>query len=383
MRGATRAFVALMLAIVPLQAQESASAPAPSRTEQTPRANRAQSSQEQERRDRLRKELRLLRLSGEDAQTPSADSFAIGGRTIAAGDTVEGPVGAADGDLIVDGVVNGDAMVIGGNLVVRRGGVVTGNALAVGGHVQAQGGRVDGEMRSLSGVATDARTPTRAARPWTTWQSIKLVIGCFAILFVIGVGVLMFAEGNIDGVVIALERSFTKAFWLGLLGQLALLPALLLLLVGLTLTVLGILLIPFAIVAFCIAAAGLVTLGFLASARLTGGFAAQRGGTARSQSLRTLLIGVSAYAALWLLAAGFTWQPVAGSVLRGIATIVTWVAATAGLGAVLASRAGTQRPGTRTARRAAPRDDLAWQTPTPVTGVAAARRPRTASVKET
>ena len=50
-----------------------------------------------------------------------------------------------------------------------------------------------------------------------------------------------------------------------------LLPGLVVFVVALAITVIGVLLIPFAIVAYVIAAAGLVTLGFLAVARLTGG----------------------------------------------------------------------------------------------------------------
>jgi hypothetical protein len=49
------------------------------------------------------------------------------------------------------------------------------------------------------------------------------------------------------------------------------------------------------------------------------------------------------------------------------------VAATAGLGATLMSRAGTQRPGGRKARGHLA-DDFSWQTPTPVSGVAAGSR---------
>jgi hypothetical protein len=54
------------------------------------------------------------------------------------------------------------------------------------------------------------------------------------------------------------------------------------------------------------------------------------------------------------------------------------VAVTAGLGATILSRAGTARPGAGWLRRSpkqAPQEELAWQTPTPVTGVRAGRRP--------
>ena len=56
------------------------------------------------------------------------------------------------------------------------------------------------------------------------------------------------------------------------------------------------------------------------------------------------------------------------------------IALTFGLGATMLTRAGTQREGDR-GRRPQVVNDMSWQTPTPVTGVAAARRPVT-TVKE-
>ena len=325
-------------------------------------------------RAKLRTQLFLLHAFGEDQDIPPAHRFLRGARTIAAGVTVAGPVGVAEGDLDVFGRVDGDVVVLGGDVLIHQGGEIAGDAMAVDGHVRVEGGRVTGDTRSMNGFAARMGT-SPAAPPMTTVDAVKLVIGWFAVLFIIGVGVLVFAETNLDGVVVALERGFGRAFWLGLLGQVALLPVLLLLIVGLALTIIGALLIPFAIVAYVIAVTGGVTLGFLAVARLTGGAVVRpRAATPRALTLGALFAGLLIYLALWMVAALFTWNPVAGSVLRGIAIAVSWVAATLGFGAAIASRAGTQRPG---AARPAPRpaDDLAWMTPTPVTGVAAARRP--------
>jgi hypothetical protein len=367
MRRPFGALLALVLCVHPARAQDtSANQPSGARPD---------------RLERLRREIQLLRLSGADGRVPSADSFTVGPRTIAPKELHVGSVGVTDGDLHVAGRIEGDAIVFDGNIVLDKDGEITGDALSVGGRVIANGGRVDGEMRTLTGPFDSVRRG-RPSQPMGTMQTIKLVVGCFAILFVIGVGVLMFAEGNLDGVVIALERSVTKAFWLGLLGQILLLPALLLLLVGLLLTVIGVLLWPFAIVSYVIAVAGVITLGFLAAARLTGSAVTHRVAAPRAMSLRALIIGTAIFAALWLVAAAFTWHPVIGAVLRGIAAVVTWVAVTVGLGGAIASRAGTQRPGARPAARVAARDDLAWQTPTPVTGVAAARRPQSPTPRD-
>jgi hypothetical protein len=145
---------------------------------------------------------------------------------------------------------------------------------------------------------------------------------------------------------------------------------------GLAITLVGILLIPFAIVAYVLALAGLVTLGFLAVAQSVGGGIGRSSPTAqaRGQALRALVFGVGLFMGSWVIAAAFQWWPFLSGLLRMAAFAVTFVAATAGLGAAVLSRGGTHRDA------AAPEPEPAseapvWQTPTPVTGVAAARRP--------
>lgn len=311
------------------------------------------------------------------AGLPPADSVSPGARTIPAGTTVRGGV-VARGPVEVRGTVDGPVVSLSGDVIVHPGGIVTGDAVSVGGRVVADGGRVDGELRTMSslplllptGVAAAAAAPS-AAR--STLDAIRLVTGSFAVLLVVAIGVLLFAGRNLDEVVGTMERSFARAFWVGLLGQLLILPVLVLLIVALALTVIGILLIPFAIVAYAIAAAGLVTLGFLAVARLIGGAVWQvEGASARARAFVALAVGIGGFFALWLVAAAFGWAPLAASVLRAAALAATWAAMTLGLGAALVSRAGTHR---RVASGQRPIELASWQTPTPITGVIAARRP--------
>lgn len=360
--------------------------PASVRAQSTP-APAAASPEAHQLDPRIRRHIDELRTRPEGNRLPPADSFSVGPRQIPAPGTVTGPVAVAEGSLDIYGHVNGDVFVIDGDAVVHRGAVVTGDVVSIGGRVTTDGGRIDGEIRTLS-APSGAAAPRGEGPPLTTYQSIKLVVGWFAVLVIIGLGVMIFAEPNMDGVVQTMERSFSRAFWFGVLGEIMALPALLLLCVGLVLTIIGALLIPFAIVAYGIAVAGLLALGFLAVARLTGSIWSRpqsaTPASARAATLRSLLIGLSLYMGLWLLAAIFTWQPLAGAILRGIALAVSWVAVTVGLGAAMLSRAGTRHLATRaggTSNRPAP-DDLAWQTPTPVTGVTAARRPPTAAAKD-
>jgi hypothetical protein len=89
---------------------------------------------------------------------------------------------------------------------------------------------------------------------------------------------------------------------------------------------------------------------------------------------RVVFVGLVFYMMLWIAAALLSWAGPAGGAMRIVALLITWVAATVGLGATIVSRGGTADvdepapPVTRTA-------ELEWQTPTPVAGVAAARRP--------
>lgn len=307
---------------------------------------------------------------------PPADSVAAGPRIVAAGTTVKGSV-VAQGKVDVSGRVEGSVVSLSGDVVIHPGGVVTGDALAVGGHVTADSGSVLGEIRTVSSlpavlgplaIAAAARTPAQR-----TMDAVRMVCGSFAILLVVALGVLLFAGRNLDETVATIQRRFVRAFWYGVLGQVVILPGLLALIVALALTIIGILLIPFAVVAYAIACAGLITLGFLAVARLVGG-ALWTGGSAsnKARAIGSVVVGVTIFFALWMVAAALTWAPLAVTVVRAAALAVTWSAMTLGLGAAIISRAGTHRRVEAASRSVELAD---WQTPTPLTGVVAARRP--------
>ncbi|MEO8620093.1 MAG: polymer-forming cytoskeletal protein [bacterium] len=323
----------------------------------------------------LSRDLDRLKKGEQVASIPPADSVSPGSRNIAAGTTVKGTV-IARGAVDVFGRVDGSVVSLAGDVTVHRGGIVTGDALSVGGRVNADSGQVGGEMRAMSVLPTIFGTATVAATSLTpaerTAESVKNVGGSFCILLIIAVGVLLFAGPNLDEVVVTIQGRFARAFWYGVLGQVFVLPGLLVLIVALALTILGILLIPFAIVAYAIAVAGLVTLGFLAVARLVGG-AVWRGGDAstRGRALGGLFAGVAIFFVLWIVGSLLAWAPLAATVVRAAALAATWAAMTLGLGAAILSRAGTHR---RVAGTARPVELAAWQTPTPVAGVVAARR---------
>lgn len=324
---------------------------------------------------------RLGALAGhpEGVRVPPAESVGVGDRRIAAGERVEGSVATVDGDLHIFGEVGADALALDGDVVVHEGGLVRGDALAVSGRVRLEGGRVLGELRALSSLPTPAVAQATDPTPMErTTRSLSVAFGWLVMLALLGMGVLVVAGSYLDGVAETLSTRFAQSFWAGLAGQLALLPALIVLSVALAVTIIGILLIPFAIVAFVLAVCGLLALGFLAVSLVTGSALMRGRGTdlaaQRAARLRAMLVGLALYVGLWIVAAAFSWAPFAGMALRTVAVAVSWVAATIGFGATLLSRGGARLP--RARRAASPAaDEMAWQTPTPVTGVVAARRP--------
>jgi len=331
--------------------------------------------------DSLTQLVSRFRRDPEAVALPPTDQIAMGGRTIPAGTAIAGPVAVAGGPLHVYGTVNGDAIAIGSDVIVHPGARITGNAVSALGSVTLAGGTVGGEIRQLAGAVgavpqvAEAESPARSTRHALALSSSWLII-----LVLMAIGVLLFAGEYLDGVVDSLEGRFGRSFWAGIATQLALAPVLCLLVIALAITILGVLLIPFAIVAFVLAVAGLITLGFLAIARITGESvapAASKRYSARGAALRALVVGVSIYMALWVLASAFAWAPVVEMVLRGVAVAITWVATTAGLGAAVISRGGTRRSAPTASFAAV--NDIPWQTPTPVTGVVAARRPTPSS----
>lgn len=300
-----------------------------------------------------------------------------GARTVQASEHLSGDIASWHGPLEISGTVDGNAAAIGGDVVLLPGGHVRGDALSVGGQVKLAGGTVDGEMRSISAfsvgpLAGAQLTPTQATR-----RSLSLAVACYLILVAMALAVSFFARGHLETIGSTIRTDFTRSFLFGLLGEIAVVPLFLLSVVALAITIVGILLIPFAVVAFALGVMGALALGFLAMSLLAGD-AIMRGDTAAGYArpvVSHLITGLSLFLVLWLLDSASAYAGIIGSVLRLLAFLSTWIAATVGLGAVIVTRGGT-RTAARVPRVPPPlAEEYAWQTPTPVSGVAAARRP--------
>ena len=225
-----------------------------------------------------------------------------GSRSIAAGTTVTGPVAVANGAVDVTGTVTGDVVTWRGDIVVHTGGVVTGNAIAIGGVVRLDGGQVHGQT-----LTVDDAGSAPVAAPARILDRLAIVAGWLAIALAVSVGVLVLAPQNLSAVADALERHYGSTLVAGVAGQLALAPVLVAIVVALVLSLLGILLVPFAVVAYVIIAAGVVTLGMLATAVVIGrGWRSAPPGTERARTpatLRALVVGIAVLLSPWVVAA--------------------------------------------------------------------------------
>ncbi len=173
-----------------------------------------------------------------------------------------------------------------------------------------------------------------------TWGQLGLAISWLLVVMVIGFAVISVAGDKVEIVVNTIRGGVGKSIGSGLLGYLAILPGAVAVVVLLAVTLIGILLIPLGLVAYMLAVTGIAMFGFIAVALLTG--AAITGGksrddTPRGAMLRAFVTGTCAYLGLWIIAAAFTWMPLIGALLRSLAAGATFIAVTAGFGAVLRS----------------------------------------------
>ncbi len=301
-----------------------------------------------------------------------------GGRTIGEKEKITGTVATWNGPIEIRGTVDGNVAAIGGDVIVSKGGRVKGDALSVGGAVRNEGGTIDGETRTISaptiGVArATPLTPAQAMR-----RSISLSVGWYLVLAVIGAGVILLARGPLDAVADALRAQPVRAFVIGVAAQAAVIPAFTLTVVALAITIIGLVVIPFAAVGLCAAGAGALSLGFLAVAQNAGSTVSgpRNGDRSFLGALQPMLFGLSFFFLLWVAGTAFPYTGGVGVALRVIGTLATWIAVSVGLGAVIMTRAGTRVSASAAAQiKPAPTAEHEWQTPTPVTGVTAARRP--------
>lgn len=326
--------------------------------------------------ERLRHQLERMNLERGVLEAVSSDPMHLGDVSVPAGQRVDGNVVAWRGSVDVRGVVTGSVVALFGSIRVHEGAEVRRDALAVAGELIAAPGTVRGTSRAISPDELDSEVePARRAPPQARplspfdrlFRDVRNVVALFAALAMLGFGAVFFGRRYVETVADTVTHSFGRSLVVGVLGQLLLLPTLAMLVVGLVFTLVGILVLPFAVIAYVVAAFLAIVGGYLATAHAIGETFTRRrmahgAFVSAPNAYGYLFTGLVGLLGLWALAALTGWMGPISIVFNVAAAIVTWVAATAGFGAVLLSRAGLRE--TFSGRHFGDQtDEYLWATP--------------------
>lgn len=306
----------------------------------------------------------------------------LGHFSIGSAERYAGHILVVRGDAEIFGRVEGNLASVEGNVLVHPGAVITGDVLAVAGEVRDLGGDIQGQIRTLDSPREAPGRPAAEPAAASGWMRAARngagVVGMFLTLMLVGTGLVLFGRPPLEVVSDTVIHSFSRSLLVGVLGQVLLLPTFGMLVVGLVLTVAGVLLVPFAVVVFALLLVVAVLGGFLAVAHAMGENLTRRqlalGRSVPANSYRYVTVGLAGVMALWLAWVAFDWVPVAGTLIFATAALVTWLLGTVGFGAALLSRAGLREHfAGRFISAESLTDEYLWATPQ--FGVTAVKRP--------
>ena len=274
-----------------------------------------------------------------------------GDRTIAAGEVVEGDVVVLNGTLTVAGEVRGDVTVSRGDLRLLEGASVGGDAVVTAGRLVNQGASVGGEMRVVDAARAMGVQPGKATsrvRLGRSWFSplgegmlgLMETLALGLVLAGIGVAMIFYALPHLNRVSETVRGEGMRAAGVGLLVNFLALPAFLVGLFALIVTVVGIILLPLYVPLFWVALVAAAAVGLVAVAHALGERTAEQRGPydPRSRNAYTYLFtGLALILAPLVVSHLLQMTGVLGFVgdLVGVvAWIGIWLAGTVGAGAV-------------------------------------------------
>ncbi len=274
-----------------------------------------------------------INVSGDDIVRVGRDVF------IGAEETVNDVV-VIRGDLDVEGVVQGDAVVVGGEMRLKDGAAVEGDAVVIGGELNAPiGALVDGQRvelpLSLAFTRTDVRVKrsTRGRMGDVAQAGAKLLV-CLLLGWVVH----RFFAAQLAVTNDAAQGDTWKAFFVGLVVVLLWIPVCVLAcitIVGLIIGVPLLMLLPVALF-----------VGFLVGCRWLGGRLTTHMEFRKKPGLAALWVGIVAFAALAAVAEalGRTFAPFSalGTVMEIAIALGVAVTTLIGIGALFVTRGGRQ-----------------------------------------
>jgi MFS family permease len=259
------------------------------------------------------------------ASAESSILFRIGQDISVAEGTTARHVVAVGGQVTVSGVVEHHIVVIGGSAVLTPTAIVGGNILAIGGViVVGKGADVQGSMTEIdaSDIADAVETVINGDWEGWSWVFAILSIFIFIVILIMALLVVAFIPKPLYLVASAIQGNVFRVILWGLAGLVSVVP----LAVLLTISVIGIVLIPLELTLVACA----VLIGFSAVAQIIGRKIFSLLGKKEQSMLRETFWGL---VVLWLVG----WVPYLGMLVKVCAVVI-------GLGGVFLTRFGTAEP---------------------------------------
>lgn len=314
---------------------------------------------------------------GSDVRVHVGEDVEVGEDEVVTGNLV-----VIDGDVRIEGAVEGSVVVIGGTLDLLEGSEVSGAVRLADARLLGNQGTVregvieiedgsDAEPNARDRLRNEIRaelrreldvgrreSDDRGSTLMAPFRSVGRAAGglienllTILILGLLGAGAIVFAGDKVDVISETARRSPGRAAMVGLAGSFLLLPAWILGFVALAISIIGI---PVAIAwlpLFPLAAGLAAIVGYLAVARNTGEWLADSdypwtGWIRKSNPLITMVGGLVGLMALYVAANVLSVVPFFGfltGLLLVAASVVTFLAVEIGFGAVLLTRAGRRR----------------------------------------
>jgi hypothetical protein len=256
------------------------------------------------------------------ARAESSLMFRIGQDVLIDEGTTVRHVVAIGGQVTVSGVVEHHVMVVGGSVVLTSTAIVGGNILAVGGViVVGKGADVQGSMTEIdaSDIADAAETVINGDWEGWSWVFAILSIFIFIVMLIMALLVVAFIPKPLSIVASAIQGNVFRVTLWGLAAMVSVVPLAMLL----TISVIGIVLIPLELTLVACA----VLIGFSAVAWIIGRKIFSLLGKKGQSMLRETFWGLIV---LWLVG----WIPYVGMLVKVCAVVI-------GLGGVFLTRFGT------------------------------------------
>jgi len=229
---------------------------------------------------------------------------------------------AIGGQVTVLGTVERHVVAIGGSVVLTKASFVGGNVVSIGGViVRGRGAEVQGRLFELNLSDISAAISETLNEGWNGWSSIFAIISLsiFLAVSIIALLITHLFPGPVHIVSAAIKENTWRVTMGGIFALVLIAPLALLL----TLSVVGIILIPLEMVIVTSAA----LFGFIAVARLFGEKILKILKKTERSMVQETLLGLIF---LWLIG----WIPFVGSMVKAIAIVL-------GMGGVLITRFGT------------------------------------------